>query len=71
MGGRREWNGAVQMEGVQMRAEIMAVIGMVFTLVSMWATTTYLLELRRAHNALERYVRQLEQKIEDIKEAKP
>lgn len=54
-----------------MRAEIMAVIGMVFTLVSMWATTTYLLELRRAHNALERYVRQLEQKIEDMKEAKP
>lgn len=71
MGGRRERIGTVRMEGVQMRAEIMAVIGMVFTLVSMWATTTYLLELRRAHNALERYVRQLEQKIEDMKEAKP
>ena len=54
--------------GQAVRAEIMAVIGMVFTLVSMWATTTYLLELRRAHNALERYVRQLEQKIEDKKE---
>ena len=54
-----------------MRAEFMAVLGYVFTLVLMWATTTYLLELRRAHNALERYVRQLEQKIEDIKEAKP
>ena len=54
-----------------MRAEIMAVIGYVFTLVLMWAIIPYLLELRRAHNALERYVRQLEQKIEDMKEAKP
>lgn len=51
-----------------MRAEIMAVIGMVFAL--MWETTTCLLELRRAHNALERYVRQLEQKIEELKECK-
>lgn len=53
-----------------MRAEFMAVLGYVATLVSMWAIIPYLLELRRAHNALERYVRQLEQKIEELNECK-
>ena len=53
-----------------MRAEIMSVIGIAFTLISLWAIIPYLLELRRAHNALERYVRQLEQKIEQLKEYK-
>jgi hypothetical protein len=52
------------------RAELMAVTSLVFTLISLWAIIPYLLELRRAHNALERYVRQLEQKIENQKECK-
>lgn len=51
-----------------MKAEIIAVLQLILTLVSLWAIIPYLLELRRAHNALERYVRQLEQKIENIKE---
>ena len=46
-----------------MRAEIMAVLSMIVTMVSMWTVIRYLQELHRAHNALERCVKQLEQKI--------
>ena len=53
-----------------MRAEIMAVIGWIFTLATIWTIIPYLQELHRAHNALERYVIQLEQKIEDMKDCK-
>lgn len=51
-----------------MKAEIIAVLQLVLTLVSLWAIIPYMLELMRAHNALERHVRQLEQKIEDMRE---
>ena len=51
-----------------MRAEIMALLSIVFSMISMWVLIRYLQELHRAHSALERYVRQLEQKIEDKKE---
>jgi len=47
------------------RAEIMAILSIVFSMISMWVLIRYLQELHRAHSALERYVRQLEQKIED------
>ncbi len=53
-----------------MRAEIMALLSIVFSMISMWVLIRYLQELHRAHSALERYVRQLEQKIEERKECK-